>query len=114
MKKAILWVVRYARTSENGSASEDIQSRIFTNKDDAVNEFEIRCAEEATEEATFEKVNLGAKTTRDLAASCVQYGAELAGDINSVTGPIFTILIETVNCYPRQTEDAIAIEAECV
>jgi len=97
MKTAILWVVRYARTSENGSASEDIQ-----------------CAEETTEEATFEKVNLGAKTTRDLAASCVQYGAELAGDINSVTGPIFTILIGMVNHYPRQTENAIAMEAECV
>ena len=107
MKKALLWVVTYNQT-------EDTLSAVFTNKDDAVNEYEIRCSEEITEHATLEKVHLQGKTTRQLAVSCVEYGAGFGRDFVPISNPSLCVLIETVAVHSRQTEDAIATEVECV
>tara|TARA_R110002020_G_scaffold219108_3_gene426942 strand:- start:64 stop:384 length:321 start_codon:yes stop_codon:yes gene_type:complete len=106
MKTALLWVVTYNQT-------EDTLSAVFTNKDDAVNEYEIRCSEKLVQFASLNKVTFKSKSTRELASALVSYGAELGGS-DCVDGPGGPPRHDTVETYFRQTEDLIATQHEYV
>ena len=109
MKSALLWVVTVSQTTN------DYESNlIFTNKDDAVNEYQIRCLEEITINATLNKVTIQGETSRELASACVKYGVYLCC-CNNVDGPgNEPVKTDTVETYLRRTEDSIATQPEYV
>ena len=109
MKSALLWVVTVSQTTNDYEFN-----LIFTNKDDAVNEYQIRCPEEITINATLNKVTIQGETTRELASACVKYGAYLCC-CNNVDGPgNEPVKTDTVETYSSLTENTIATEVECV
>ena len=107
MKTALLWVVTYNETSD------DTYSQVFINKDDAVNEYQIRCSQELVEHASLNKVTFKSKSTRELASALVLYGAELGGN-DGVCGPGGPPRLDNVETYFRRTKDSIATEPEYV
>ena len=109
MKSVLLWVVTYEGIKFGG-----FLSNVFTNKDDAVNVYEIRCSDETADFLKLEKVRLKGKTTRDLACSCVQYGAHL-NECTNVYGPGVPAEVEIIkDRVAILQENAIATQPECV